>query len=114
MQEKISDLSNSLRDFDLTTCLKRYINLISNTLFIIYYISNRQCCIKISKLLLRLFHLFNERQNISNDNSNKIDSNLIEKSIQLADIVPEHKIIEMVKILKAKYMFNVLRLNQKL
>ena len=73
----------------------------------------RQCCIKISKLLLRLFHLFIQQQISSSDNSTNIDSNLIEKAIQLADIAPEHKIIEDVRILKAKYMYNVLKLNQK-
>jgi hypothetical protein len=31
-----------------------------------------------------------------------MDANLIEKAIQLADLVPEHKIIEYVEVLKAK------------
>jgi hypothetical protein len=39
-----------------------------------------------------------------------LDANLIEKAIQLADLVPEHKIIEDVKVLKAKYMYNALKL----
>ena len=63
---------------------------------------------------MRLFHLFNERNNSFSDNTlTNVDPNLIEKSIQLAETVPEHKIIEDVKILKAKYMYNALKLRQE-
>jgi hypothetical protein len=55
---------------------------------------------------LRLFQLFNEADAADMN----LDANLIEKAIQLADLVPEHKIIEDVKVLKAKYMYNALKL----
>lgn len=119
MHEKIVDLSNSLKDFDLKTCTKRFVlpdvRMLEANLFNFCFVF-RQCCIKMSKLLLRLFHLINEQNNFPNDNTcSNLDnySNLIEKSIQLADTVPEHEIIDEVRMLKAKYVYNVLKLDRK-
>jgi hypothetical protein len=63
----------------------------------------------ISKLLLKLFHIFIE---LNNTPDKLLTDELVDKALQKSDTTAEHDLINEMRILQAKYMFNALKLRK--
>lgn len=91
IHDNITNLANLIKNFDISSVKKR------------------QSCLKISKLLLNLFYIFIDLSDTSNF---KLNDGLLDKAAQQTDLCSEHDLIDKMRILKSKYMYNALKLKQ--